>query len=320
MLRRRSALALSAAAAALPRAARAEWPDRPLRFVVAFPPGASTDVLMRAVAGRLTEALGRSCVVENRPGAGGNRAAALVAAAAPDGHTLLVHSTAFAVNPSLYRSAGYDALRDFTPVAMLASTPNVLFVHPGVAAANLAELLALMRARPGMAYGSSGTGTTPHLGAELLFRGLARVEALHVAFGPAQAVTAVVGGQVPVGSTSLPPALPLLRGGEIRGIALTGAERHARLPELPTAAEQGFPGFEASTWFAVLAPARTPAAVADRLHAETATALAAPELRARLEGMAFAAAPMPRDALAATIAAEAAKWAAVVRASGATAE
>ena len=313
--------ALLAAALGVPSLARAaDWPERPVRFVVAFPPGASTDVLMRAVAQRLTDQLGRPCVVENRPGAGGNLATAHVAAAPPDGYAFLVHSTAFAVNPGLYRNAGYDPVRDFTPVAMLADTPNVIFVNREVPARSLSELIALMKARPGMAYASSGTGTTPHLGAELLFRRLAGVEALHVAFGPAQAVTAVVGGQAPIGSTSLPPALPLLRDGAVRGIALAGARRDPRLPDLPTVAEQGFPGFEASTWFAVLAPARTPAAIADRLHEEIEAALATPELRDRLAALAFAATPTPRPALAALITAEAAKWAEVVRASGATAE
>ena len=319
-LPRRAALA-GAALLALPRgAACAEWPDRPLRFVVAFPPGASTDVLMRAVAQRLAERLGRPCVVENRPGAGGNLATAQALVAAPDGYTFLVHSTAFAVNPSLYRNAGYDPARDATPVALLADTPNVLFANRDVPVRTLPELIALMRVRPGMAYASSGTGTTPHLGAELLFRRLAGVEATHVSFGPAQAVTAVAAGQAPIGSTSLPPALPLLRDGTVRGIALTGSGRHPAVPNLPTAAEQGFPGFEASTWFAVLAPARTPPAIADRLHAEIGAVLAMPELRERLAAMAFAATPMPRAALGAFIAAEAAKWAEVVRSSGASAE
>jgi tripartite-type tricarboxylate transporter receptor subunit TctC len=318
-LARRTALG-AAAALALPRAGRAAWPDRAVRLVVAFPPGSATDVLTRAVAQVLAERLGVPGVVENRPGAGGNLATLQVRGAAPDGHTLLVHSTAFAVNPSLYRNAGYDAAQDFTPVAMLAVTPNVLFVHRDVPARTLPALITLMRRQPGMAYASSGTGTTPHLGAELLFRRLAGVDALHVAFGPAQAVTAVVGGQAPIGSTSLPPALGLIRDGGVRGIAVTGAVRHPGLPDLPTVAEQGFPGFEASTWFAVLAPARVPAAIADRLHAEIEAALATEALRDRLSGMAFSATPTPRAALAETIAAEAAKWAAVVRSSGATAE
>jgi tripartite-type tricarboxylate transporter receptor subunit TctC len=318
--RRRAGLAALAAALALPRIAWAEWPERAIRFVVAFPPGASTDVLTRAMAQLLTERLGRPCVVENRPGAGGNLATQHVLAAAPDGNTFLVHSTAFVVNPSLYRNAGYDPARDFAPVGMLAATPNVLFVHRDVPARDLPELLALMKARPGMAYASSGTGTTPHLGMELLFRRLAGVEALHVAFGPAQAVTAVVGGQAPIGSTSLPPALALIRAGEVRRIGLAGAARHPALPDLPTIAEQGFAEFEASTWFAVLAPARTPPAIADRLHAEIEAALATPELRNRLAGMAFTAMLTPRAALAAMIAAEAAKWAEVVQLSGAIAE
>ncbi len=316
-MRRRPALLGAAGLLAAP-ALRAQ--DRPLRFIVAFPPGSSTDVLMRAVAQRLTETTGRTAVIENRPSAGGNLAAQQVAQAAPDGTTFLVHSTAFAVNPSLYRNAGYDAVRDFTPVALLASTPNVLFVNPALSqATTLPALIAEARSRP-LAYGSSGTGTTPHLGAELLFRSLARVDVLHVAFGPAQAVTAVAGGQVPIGSTSLPPALPMLRTQELRGIALTGATRHPSLPGLATVAEQGFPGFEATTWFAVLAPARTPGEAVERLHHDINDALASAALMVRLETMAFTATPIGRSALATFIAEEARKWAGVVRSSGATAD
>ncbi len=309
-----------ALAAGLSLPAWAAWPERPVRLTVAFPPGSSTDVLTRAVAQRLSEKLGQPFVVENRPGAGGNIGTAAVLRGPADGYNFLVHSTAYAVNPSLYRErAGYDVERDFAAVGMLAITPNVFFVHPSVPANNLTELLALSRTRR-MEYGSSGTGTTPHLGAEQLFRALAGVDILHVAFGPAQAVTAVVSNQVPIGSTSLPPALQLIRAGTVRGIALAAPQRHPALPDLPTVAEQGFPGFAASTWFAILAPARTPPAIIDTFNAALLEALASPEMNTVLNAQAFAAQPMPPAETTAFIRAEAARWADVVRTSGATAD
>ena len=297
--------------------AAAQWPDRPIRILVAFPPGASTDVLVRALGQALTPAFGQPVVVENRPGAGGNIATVAVRRAAPDGYTLLAHSVAYSVNPSLYRNAGYAA-EDLAPIAMLAHTPNVITVNPTMMPVrSLAALLDAGRAQP-FNYASSGTGTTTHLGMELLLRSLARVDAQHVPFGPAQAVTAVVAGQAPVASTSLPPALPMIRDGRIRAIAVTSAARDAALPDVPTVAEQGFPGFEALTWFALFAPHDTPAPIADRMNAAINAALATPALRERLDMMGFAPAPMSRDAFAIYLRAEVTKWAEVVRASGST--
>jgi tripartite-type tricarboxylate transporter receptor subunit TctC len=319
MLRRRTAL-LAGAAFATPGIARAQWPDRPIRIVVAFPPGAATDVLSRALAAAIAPALGQPVVVENRPGAGGNIATVAVRRSAPDGLTFLAHSVAFAVNPSLYRNAGYDALTDLDPVALLASTPNIITANPEkLDIRTLPELIAAARARP-LDYGSSGTGTTTHLGMELLFRALARVEVQHVPFGPAQAITAVVGGQVPIGSTSLPPALPMVREGRLRGIAVTSLRRDPALPEVPTVAEQGFAGFEALTWFGMFAPAGTPVAIADRMNAEVNRALAAAEVKGRLDAAGFAPDPRGRDAFAAFLRDEVRKWAEVVRVSGASAE
>jgi tripartite-type tricarboxylate transporter receptor subunit TctC len=316
---RRAAIAGAATLLAAPRIAQAQWPDRPVRIVVAFPPGSSTDVLARALANALTPVLGQPVVVENRPGAGGNIATVAVRRAT-DGLTFLAHSVAFSVNPSLYRNAGYDALTDFEPVALLASTPNILTVNPEkLNVRNLAELIAAARTRP-LDYGSSGTGTTTHLGMELLFRSLARVEIQHVPFGPAQAVTAVVGGQVPIGSTSLPPALALVREGRLRGIAVTGARRDPALPDVPTVAEQGYPGFEALTWFGLMAPSGTPAAASDRMNAEVNRALRAPEVSQRLDAAGFAPDVRSRAEFATFLREEVAKWAGVVRASGATAD
>jgi tripartite-type tricarboxylate transporter receptor subunit TctC len=315
---RRTALGITLGALAAPRLSHAAWPERPVRIVVAFPPGSSTDVLCRALANSLTTALGQPVVVENRPGAGGNIATVAVRRSPADGTVFLAHSVAYAVNPSLYRNAGYDAIADLEPVALLASTPNAITVNPErLNVRTLPELIAAARSGR-LDYGSSGTGTTTHLGMELLFRTLAQVEVQHVPFGPAQAVTAVVGGQVPIGSTSLPPALPLIRDGKIRAIAVTSAQRDPSLPETPTVAEQGFPGFEALTWFALFAPAGTPAEVTERMNVEVNRALVAPELKARLDSMGFAPDPRDRPALAAFLREEVTKWAGVVRASGAT--
>lgn len=315
---RRGLLLGAGAALAAPRLARAAWPERTVRIVVAFPPGSSTDVVARALAQKLGEQTGQAFVVENRGGAGGNIGAQAVRGAT-DGQTLLMHSTAISVNPTLYRSAGY-ALDDFTAIAVVATAPNAFFVHPSVPANSLAELVAHVRANPGIAYAHSGTGTTPHLGAELLFNTLAGVRATPVAFGPAQAATAVVANQAPIGSTSLPPALPLIREGRVRGIAVAGARRDPTLPDLPTVAEQGFPGFEASTWFGLFAPARMPAEAVRRLVAEVPRAMAAPDLVQRLAAQSLTDPGLTGEAAAAFVRREAARWAEVVRSSGATAE
>jgi tripartite-type tricarboxylate transporter receptor subunit TctC len=238
---------------------------------------------------------------------------------ATDGHTLLMHSTAFCVNPSLYRAAGYG-LDDFASIAVVATAPNAFFVHPSVPARNLTELLAHMRANPGIAYAHSGTGTTPHLGAELLFRTLAKVEATPVAFGPAQAATAVLANQAPIGSTSLPPALPLIREGRVRPIAVAGAERDPTLPDVPTVAEQGFPGFAASTWFGLFAPARQSSEALARLATEVPRAMADPELKARLATLSLTDPGLAGTAATDFVRREAQIWADVVRSSGATAD
>lgn len=315
---RRTLLGASALLAA-PRFAGAQaWPDKPVRIIVAFPPGAATDVLTRAIANALQPALGQPVVVENRPGAGGNIATVAVKRGPADGSVFLAHSVAFAVNPSLFRNAGYEA-HEFEPIAMLASTPNIITVNPErLQVSTLGELITAARSRP-LDYGSSGIGTTTHLGMELLFRRLAGVEIQHVPFGPAQAVTAVVGGQVPVGSTSLPPALPMVREGRLRGIAVTSLRRDPSLPDVPTVAEQGFAGFEALTWFGLFAPPGTPGAICERMNAEVNRALGSADLAQRLNAAGFAPDIRPRAAFATYLREEATKWAEVVRASGATA-
>ena len=295
--------------------AHAAFPDKPVRIVVAFAPGSSTDIVARLLGEQLSAQLGQTVVIENKPGAGGNIATQQVMNAAADGYTLLFHSVAYSVNPSLFPNAGYDALRDLQPVAMAAVTPNLLYVHPDVKANNLAELLALARTGK-LAYASSGNGTTTHLGAELLFRALAKVDVTHIPFQPAAATQAAVSGQVPVASTSMPPAVPFAKSGRVRPIAVMSLRRSPALPEVPTVAESGFPGFEASTWFALLAPARTPVEVLDRLNAELNKALGAKPVQDRFAALSLEAQPMDRATLRRYLEAEVAKWGKVVRDNG----
>jgi tripartite-type tricarboxylate transporter receptor subunit TctC len=319
---RRLALAAAACLAALAVSADAlaqAYPSRPVRVVVAFPAGSATDSVARAIGQRLSERMGQPFVIENRAGAGGNIGTVAVRGSAADGYTLLAHSVAFSVNQNLYRSAGYDATRDFKAVGIVAQTPNILFVHPSVNANDLRGLLALARTQR-LSYASSGSGTTTHLGAELLFRSLGRVEVTHVPFTPAEAATQVVGGQLPVGSTSMPPAVQLIRAGRVKPIAVTSLERSPALPDVPTVAEQGHPGFEALTWFGFFAPTQVPDAVIERLNAETRAVLAMPEVVAQLANLGLT--PMlqsPAQAQA-YVDAERTKWAEVIKVSGATAD
>ncbi len=310
-------IAALAAAPVLAQAAPAGFPTKPIRILVAFPPGASTDIIARLIAVKLTEAWGQNVIIENRGGAGGNVGAQVAARANNDGYTLLGTSVAFAVNVSLYANPGY-AIKDFTPVIQAASTPNIFFVHPSVPANTLAELIALAKTKP-MSYASSGTGTTTHLAMELL-KTLAKIDIQHVPYSPATAVTAVVGGQVPIGSTSMPPAVPLIKANRIRGLAVTSAKRSPALPEVPTVAEQGFPGFADYTWFAFFAPAGTPMPIVNKLNAEIQRALQAPDVKERLAGLSFDVLPNTAAEFAKTLNAEVVKYAQVVKVSGAKAD
>ena len=314
-MKRRSALytiglALSAGAA------RAAYPDKPIKIIVAFPPGSSTDIVARTLGQALSEALGQPVVIENRPGAGGNIGTVAVARSAADGYTFLMHSVAYSVNPSLYSSAGYAIGKELTGVAMAAVSPNIFYVHPSVKAADLKDLLALARTEK-LSYASSGNGTTTHLGAELLFRTLAKVDIQHVPFAPATAANAVVSGQVPIGSTSIPPVVQLAKAGRVRPIAVTSSKRSSALPDVPTVAELGYPGFEANTWFAMFAPVGTPADVLDRLNAEINKILLNKGITDGFAAQSLEAVRMDRAAVDAYVSAEARKWAAVVVQTGA---
>jgi tripartite-type tricarboxylate transporter receptor subunit TctC len=258
-----------------------EWPkQKPISFVVAFAPASVTDTIARLIGQKLSESLGQAVVVENRPGAGGNIGAQRVQHAAPDGYTILMTSSAYAVNPSLYTNAGYDPLKDFVPLILAASTPNAISVHPSVPAKNLQELIRLAQRVP-LAYGSPGIGTAPHLSMERI-KTLAKIDITHVPYQPAQAVTALVGGETPVLSISLSIQLPQIKAGKIRPLAVTSVQRSAWLPDVPSVSEQGYKGSDELNWFGIFAPAATPNAVAARLNTEINRILQLPDIRDKL--------------------------------------
>jgi tripartite-type tricarboxylate transporter receptor subunit TctC len=290
----------------------AAFPEKPIRFVVAFAPGSSTDIVARLIAEQVSASLGQPVIVENKPGAGGNIATQGVMNGPADGHTLLFHSVAYAVNPTLFGNAGYDAVKDLQAVALAGFTPNLLYVHPDVKANNLPELLALAR-NGKLAYASSGNGTTTHLGAEWLFRGLAKVDVTHVPFQPAAATNAVVSGQVPIASTSMPPAVPFAKTGKVRPIAVMSLKRSPALPDVPTVAELGYKDFEANTWFAVFAPAKTPAAVLDLLNAEINKAQAVKSVLERFDTLSLEPGRMDRATLRRYVETEVLKWGQLVK-------
>ena len=290
----------------------AAFPEKPIRFVVAFAPGSSTDIVARLIGEQVSAALGQPVIVENKPGAGGNIATQGVMNGPADGYTLLFHSVAYAVNPTLFSNAGYDAVKDLQAVALAGFTPNLLYVHPDVKANNLPELLALAR-NGKLAYASSGNGTTTHLGAEWLFRGLAKVDVTHVPFQPAAATNAVVSGQVPIASTSMPPAVPFAKSGKVRPIAVMSLKRSPALPDVPTVAELGYKDFEANTWFGVFAPANTPTAVLDLLNAEINKAQAVKSVQERFEKLSLEAGRMDRPTLRRYVEGEVGKWGQLVK-------
>src|SRR3954466_15095250 len=264
---------------ALPASAQ-DWPrQKPIHLVVAFGPGATTDLVARLVQPKLAEALGQAVVVENKTGTGGNVGAQQVKRAAPDGYTLLVTGAAFAVNPSLYENAGYE-IKDFAPVILGPTTPNIITVNPAVPVKNLQELVALAR-KEKLSYASSGIGTTTHLSMERI-KTIAKVDITHVPTQPAQAGGAAVPGHTQISSTSMPPAVPHVKGGRVRALAVTSAQRSPALPDVPTVNEQGFSGFDDLTWTAFFAPAGMPQDLVNRINSEITRALATPEVGERL--------------------------------------
>ena len=317
----RGAIAAAATALALlaPAANAQDWPkNKPIQFVVGFGPGSTTDIVARFIAPKLSEALGQTVVVENRPGAGGNIAAQFVKRAPADGYTLLVISVAYAVNPSLYANAGYDPIADFIPVILGPSTPNIITVHPSVQANNLQELIALAKTRK-LAYASSGIGTTTHLSMERI-KTATGVDITHVPYQPAQAVTAAVAGQTQISSTSMPPAVPQVKAGKVRAIAVTSATRSAALPDVPTVNEQGFKDFDDLTWIGFFAPAGTPADVVNRINGEINRIVELPDVKEKLAQSGLTSQRNSPAQFADFIRAVNPKWAKAVKDSGAKAD
>jgi tripartite-type tricarboxylate transporter receptor subunit TctC len=295
------------------------YPNRTIRLVVPFPAAGTTDILARAAAQKLTEAFGQSVVVDNRPGAAGNIGSDLVAKSAPDGYTLLMGTVGtHAINSSLYSKMPYDHVKDFVPVVLVAGVPNVLVVNPALPVNSVADLIKLAKDKPGQInFASSGSGTSIHLSGEL-FKTMAGVDITHVPYkGSSPALVDLIGGQVQIMFDNLPSALPQIKAGKLRAIAVTSLKRAPVLPDVPTISESGLPGFEASSWFGVLAPAGTPAPIVARINAEVNKWLQSADARERLLSQGAEAAGGSPEQFANHIRAESEKWAKVVKASGA---
>ena len=291
------------------------YPDRPVKMLVGFAAGGGTDVAARIMAQKLTDALGQSVVVENRPGASGMIAAEAVSKSPADGYTLMMGSqTTLAVAPALYRKFAIDAGKDFAGVAMAGVSPLVLVVHPSVPAQSVGDLIALARAKPGMInYGSGGLGTTPHMAGEL-FSLQAGVKMVHVAYrGEAPAINDLLGGQLHLIFANLSAVIGNVKAGSLRALAVTSAQRAATAPEIPSVAEVALPGFDAATWFALVAPAGTPREIVLRLNAEVTRLVAQPDTQKRFADLGMTIGPGPADALDSYIKAEIGKWSQVIK-------
>ncbi len=306
----------------MPHSKAQDYPVRPITLVVPYAAGGGNDAMARAVADRMSAALGQQIVIENRGGAGGSIATRQVAKAEPDGYTLGLGGTGtLAIAPTLYPNAGYDPRKDFAPVGLIATGALVVLVHPSVPAKSISELIALAKKEPGrLNYASAGAGSGIHLGAEL-FAHMAGIKLTHIPYkGTGPALTDLIGGHVAIYFSSLPPAIGLVKDGKVRALATTGPKRSTAFPELPTVAEAGLPGYETVLHYGIIAPAGTPQAIIGKLNAALRTALAAPDVRARIatEG-AEVMASTPAE-YAADIDKEERKWSEIVRRSGARAE
>jgi tripartite-type tricarboxylate transporter receptor subunit TctC len=312
--------AMSALAWALGVAA-ADYPDKPVRMIVGFPAGSGVDILARLAGQKLAETYGQQFVIDNRPGAGSNIAANLAAKAAPDGYTIFLGTVANAINATLYAKLPFDFTRDFAPIVLAASAPNLLVVHPSVPARSVAELIRLAKAQPGqLSFGSSGTGTAPHLAGEL-FKRMAGIDIVHVPYrGGPQATTDLIGGQYAMLFAISSTVLPHIKSGRLRTLAITTLARMPSLPEVPTVAESGLPGFEAVTWFGFMVPAATPRDIVGRLNADIGKALALPDLRQQLALQGIDVIGGTPEQFAEHVRKETAKWADVIRRSGAKAD
>ena len=297
------------------QAAAAAWPSRTVRIVVPFGPGGSADLVARILGQRLTESLGQPVIVENRPGAGAMLGNELVAKSPPDGYTLTIGTLGpFAVNQSLFRKVPYDSQRDFAPVTLTGASSHVLVVHPSMPVKSMMELIALAKKRPGqLSFASSGIGNATHLTGEL-FKSMAGVDVVHVPYkGGGAAVADLIGGHVGFSFASMPSALPHVRGGKLRALAVAPAQRVPSAPELPTVAESGLPGFSSEDWQGVLAPAKTPQDIVMRLNGEIHKVLGATEVRDKLDAQGFQVRLSTPQQFAELIRSESTKWAKIVK-------
>ncbi len=293
------------------------YPARTVRMVVPFAPGGGSDIVARLLSPKLTEALGQTVVVDNRAGASANLGAGVVAKAAPDGYTLLLANANYTINPSLFKTLPFDPIREFAPVALIANVTNVLAVHPSVPAKSVKELIAFAKAHPGqLNFASPGNGTSSHLAGEL-FRQLAKIEVTHIPYkGATPAITDLIAGQVSFTIASMLSVLPYAKQGRLRLLAVTTAKRSTALPELPTIAESGLPGFEVANWFGVIATGGTPRTIVERLNAELVRIARSPDIAEKLAAQGADPATGTPDDFERFIQAELKKWAAVVRGAG----
>jgi len=293
------------------------YPARAIRLVAGFPPGGPSDIVSRALARRMNELLGQPVVVENRSGAGGHIAAELVARAAPDGYTVLLGGSFITIGPSLYRKLAYDVLRDFAPIGLVVSNQYLLVVHPSVPAKNVRDLIAIARRQPGrLNYASAGLGSPPHLSAELM-KAMAKLEIVHVPYkGATPALVDLISGQVDLYFGGISAAMPHAKAGRLRALGVTGSKRSTELPEVPTIAEAGLPGYEIATWFGLVAPAGTPAPVVERLNETLKRIVGEPDTRAYLISQGVDPITSSPAEFAALIKSEIPKFARIVKAAG----
>jgi tripartite-type tricarboxylate transporter receptor subunit TctC len=315
-----AAAALSACvllAAALPAAAQSDYPNKQITVIVPYPPGGGTDVIARIVQDRLREKLGQPVVIENRAGAAGSIGTALAAKAAPDGYTVLLTLSSHTINPAIYPKLPFDTQRDFEPVAMVASLPQILVANPGFAAKTLPDLIAMGKAKPGsLSYASVGNGSPGHLAGELLNQRTG-IKAVHIPYrGGGPAVTDVMGGQVPLLWVSIPAAAQFVKQGKLRALAVSTLKRSAAFPDVPTAEEAGLAGFEVDSWYAAFVPARTPRPVIERLNRAFNEVLALPDIREKLLAQGAEAVGGSPEALGKVVAAEIPRWQKLVAETG----
>ena len=316
------AVASACTLAATPVALAQSYPTKSIRLICPFPPGGAVDIASRAIANELSKTIGQQVVVENKPVAGGNIGGVEAARAAPDGYTIFMTTSGInAINPALYSKMPFDPNKDLAPVSALVSLNNVLVVHPSVAAKSVTEIIAMAKAQPGkMTYASSGSGTSIHMSGEM-FKHLAKVDVLHIPYkGSSPALTDMLGGQVMMMFDNIPSALPHIKSGKLRALATTGAKRDATLPDLPTIAEAGVPGYESGVWFGLLVPAGTPRDIVAKLNAEAVKGTKSPEFVKRMTDLGYNIIGSTPEQMTEMLKTEVNTWGPIVKASGAKAD